>query len=199
MTLEEAYTIATIIMAIFTVFSSLTSAILFIILIYDHLKDDKNLFLNVQAYYEDVENLIYTHYQYIYFARKLEHSDKLTDKSETKRLKKKYKHRNQYFSLSVENKNSELSKYLGLIIIDDNKYLNKTDISLREEGHILHSEIKETMDIEHIPVINEFLRSLRVYWNKKFSKRIILFKIRGKLKPGKNFKKLELYENSLKA
>jgi len=113
-------------------------------------------------------------------------------------LKKKYKHRNQYFSLSVGNKYEVYSKYLGIIIVNDSEYLNKTDISLRKEGHILYSEIKETMDIEHIPVINDFLKSLREHWNKKFSKRIILFKIRGKLKPGKNFKKLELYENSLK-
>ena len=192
MSLEEAYTLATIVIAIFTVFNTITSLIIFMILIYDHLKDDKKLTINVQDFYEDVENLIYTHYQYLYYTRYLESHDKKKDKFEIEKLQKKYKRKNQYFSLSVGEKYDKYSKYLGIIVINGGEYMNKTDISFRTDGHILYPEIKETMSMEHIPVINDFLRSLREYWDKHYSKRVLIFKIRGKLKGVKNFKKLEV-------
>lgn len=185
---------------IFTFTSTLFSFITILILIWDHLKDDRNLTRQVQEYYEDIENYIFSYYQFTYFRRLRDIKDKNIDKNSTENLFNKYIRENQYYGFSLDEKYS-YSQYLGFKFVHDYEYMNKSDIKMSKHGHITHPIIDNegyNLTLEQLSIIKRFLFSLRDYWNKKFSKSILFLKIRPKLEDKQDFKTLESYLNPIK-
>ncbi len=113
----------------FTFTNTLFSLMTILILIWDHLKDDRNLTKQVQEYYEDVENYIYSYYQMTYYRRLLDIKDKNIDKDKAQYLRNKFVRESEYYNILLDEKYS-YSQYLGFKFVHDYEYMNKSDIRL---------------------------------------------------------------------
>ena len=181
---------------IIIVYLSLSVSIFVLVfIIWDHLKDDRILTKEVQEFYQDIENLIYTYVQIEYY-RSLESSK--TQDDELNRLKKYKNHdiiQNSFIQSKLSQNFVKFSNFIGLTINKEEKsYLNGTIYILLNNGLLLKRNIENYtqeniinsyIDIKHdeIREILNYLNSLRFYWKKHYSK--IIF--RPNLKQSINF------------
>lgn len=155
-----------------------------IIVIWDHFKDDRLLVKQVQAFYEDIEQFIYTFIQYC------------NDNKQYTRLK-------LYYEGKIIQNFERFSNYLGLSMVEENGeffYYNTSDYILQKSGGLFYKTIFNEEDVivnEGFPAdserldaviesVNEFLKSLRDFWNIAYHK--CLF--RKKIKPKLNYYKI---------
>ena len=174
--------------------ASIITVLLFIFIIWDHIKDDRLLTKNVQIFYDSIENLIFSILQKEYKGKR-EVGLQLTE----------YYHQYDYYNEKFLQLFDEFGKYLGLVrhlrrqmqkkkfyhFLHVNKYF------LTDAGYLSHSENllfhldANKIDQEGINYIGTFLKDLRDYWKKNYSKIILgLIKIRPNLKAKVNFKML---------
>ena len=198
--LSEIEILLQLLTVIFTFTGTLFSLMTILFLIWDHLKDDRNLAKQVQEYYEDIESYIYSYYQMTYYRILLEIKDKNIDIDKAQVLRNKFDNESEYYELTLNDKYT-YSQYLGIKYVHNYEYMNKSDIKMDKDGQIYHPKMNNecfNLTLEQISIIKRFLFSLRDYWNKKFSKNLLFFKIRPKLKAKQDFKTLESYLNPIK-
>ncbi len=160
-------------------------SVLFII-IWDHIKDDRILSMQIQEFYEDIESLIFTNLQVKYY----EALETVEGKMEAQELSALKKNKNRdiiqqnYLSTKILQHFELYSQYLGLTYNSENQYyLNGTVYILKTDGVLLkrnfetnvpdtivesYTEIKK----EKITEILNFLNSLRFQWKKRYKKAI---------------------------
>ena len=157
----------------------ISSAVL-IFIIWDHFKDDRLLAKEVQEFYGDIENLIYTQIQIEYYKiiekKQIEDTHvKLVNKTRNRDIIQ-----NSYLKTKLLQNFKRYSNYLGMTINrEDLVYLNNTIYIMTYDGLLKKREferntvsnvISSFTDInnEEILDINKYLISLRFYWNKKY-------------------------------
>jgi len=186
-------------------------AVLFL-LIWDHLKDDRILAVEVQDFYTDIEMLIFTNLQVKYYEILQTDKGEVEDQELKTLIKNKnrdviqknylYAKINQYFNL--------YARYLGLTHNKDNDaYLNGTIYILKTDGSLLKRNIESNteeniitsyteINPQQITEILVYLNSLRFYWKKKYYKivfrpqlkqKIVFEELLGYMKPLEQQKK----------
>ena len=154
----------------------------FLILLYDHFKDDRQLYKQIKEFYEGIECLIlsYSSDLILKIRREATIDPERIETLKYNRIKKRIKH--SYFQEFIRYNSKDCFKYLGLVYSGDNKrkIINKaTNYVLGTEGHLGFKdlngdpnkipEIKVIQDLlnitsEQIKMIDEFLSSLREHW-----------------------------------
>ena len=170
----------------------------FLILIYDHIKDDRQLTKKVKEFYEAIENLIILYYSELILEKRREVSneDDRIEKLKNERVKIRIKH--SYYQEFIKYHAENLFKYLGIIYSGDNKnkIINKnTNYVLRTGGQLRFKDLEgeprnikevnvipDLLDItpEQIEKIDYFLASLRQYWKDNHYKWLFRPKIEKK-------------------
>jgi len=180
------------------------SSFVLIFIIWDHLKDDHLLTKQVQEFYNDIENLIFTYIQVQYYKTITNEEYDIADDKIIKRTRNRDNIQNDYLKRKIYENFSTYSNYLGLTLNrDDFTFLNNTIYVLSSEGLLKKRDFENNSQItipnsyikienEEIDEILTYLRSLRFYWNKHHSKFLIRFKLKenidfsellGKIKP----------------
>ncbi len=169
-------------------------AVLFL-LIWDHLKDDRILSVEVQDFYRDIEMLIFTNLQVKYYEILQTNKGEMEEQELKTLIKNKnrdviqknylYAKINQYFHL--------YARYLGLTHNKENDaYLNGTIYILKTDGSLLKRNIESNTEENLItsyteinsPQITEilvYLNSLRFYWKKKYYKLVFRPQLKQKI------------------
>ncbi len=181
-------------------------AVLFL-LIWDHLKDDRILSVEVQDFYRDIEMLIFTNLQVKYYEILPTNKGEM----EEQELKTLIKNKNRdviqknYLNTKINQNFKLYSQYLGLTHNKENDaYLNGTIYILKTDGSLLKRNIESNTEEDIITSYTEiktqqiteilvYLNSLRFYWKKKYFK----FVFRPKLKQKIVFDDLLGYVNPL--
>ncbi len=181
-------------------------AVLFL-LIWDHLKDDRILSVEVQDFYRDIEMLIFTNLQVKYYEILQTNKGEM----EEQELKTLIKNKNRdviqknYLNTKINQNFKLYSQYLGLTHNKENDaYLNGTIYILKTDGSLLKRNIESNTEEDIITSYTEiitqqiteilvYLNSLRFYWKKKYFK----FVFRPKLKQKIVFDDLLGYVNPL--
>jgi hypothetical protein len=158
-------------------------AVLFFI-IWDHIKDDRILSVEVQDFYSDIEMLIFTNLQIKYY----EILQKKQVQMEEQELKVLIKNKNrdviqQNYLMTKINQHFKLyGQYLGLIYNNEKEsYLNGTVYILKTNGTLLKRNIEANVEeniitsyieitLKQISELSTYLNSLRFYWKKKYYK-----------------------------
>lgn len=187
------------------IISLLVSTLVLIFIIWDHLKDDRQLAKQVQGFYRDIELLIFTDIQINYYNSK--ELDKISayDPIQLKKYKNRDIIQNSYLEVKIRQNFSKYSDYLGLTLDKENKiYLNNTIYTLSEGGILskrnFETQVSDNVIISYLEIkkeeileIENFLNSLRFYWRKNYKK----FIFRSHLKSEVNFYELLGYSNPL--
>ncbi len=174
-------------------------AVLFFI-IWDHVKDDRILALEVQDFYSDIELLIFTNLQVKYYEILQSRKDDMEDKELKALIKNKNRDMIQknYLKAKIHQNIKLYAKYLGLTYSEDKEsYLNGTIYILRQNGNLLKRNMESNTEEDIITSFIEitpqqvkeillYLNSLRFYWKKKYFK----FLFRPKLKQNVTFEDL---------
>ncbi len=159
----------------------ISSAVLLFI-IWDHLKDDRLLTRQVQEFYEDIEMLIYTYIQIMYYKNIEKKEVEIPDQKALIKTRNRDVIQNSYLEKKVFQNFKIFSNYLGLTYNkEESCYLNNTIYILTTEGLLKkrdfeNNNINEIIDSyidiknEEIADILKFLNSLRFYWNKRYRK-----------------------------
>jgi len=169
-------------------------AVLFL-LIWDHLKDDRILSVEVQDFYMDIEMLIFTNLQVKYYEILQTSTGEMEDQELKTLIKNKnrdviqknylYAKINQYFNL--------YARYLGLTHNKENDaYLNGTIYILKTDGSLLKRNIESNteeniitsyteINPQQITEILVYLNSLRFYWKKKYFKFVFRPQLKQKI------------------
>ncbi len=169
-------------------------AVLFL-LIWDHLKDDRILSVEVQDFYRDIEMLIFTNLQVKYYEILQTSTGEMEDQELKTLIKNKnrdviqknylYAKINQYFNL--------YARYLGLTHNKENDaYLNGTIYILKTDGSLLKRNIESNteeniitsyteINPQQITEILVYLNSLRFYWKKKYFKFVFRPQLKQKI------------------
>ncbi|MBY8983408.1 MAG: hypothetical protein KGD57_10685 [Candidatus Lokiarchaeota archaeon] len=182
-------------------------AVLFFI-IWDHIKDDRILALEVQDFYCDIEMLIFTSLQVKYY--EILQTNKVEMEEQELRALIKNKNRDiiqkNYLNAKINQNFKLYAKYLGLTYNKESSaYLNGTIYILKNDGILSKRNIDSNTEEEIITSYTEitpqqikelllYLNSLRFYWKKKYYK--VIF--RPQLKLIINFDDLLGYVNPLK-
>jgi hypothetical protein len=158
-------------------------AVLFFI-IWDHIKDDRILFKEVQDFYNDIEMLIFTNLQVKYY----EILQKNQGETEDQELKILIKNKNRdiiqksYLNAKINQNFKLYAQYLGLTYDKENEaYLNGTIYILKIDGNLIKRDIESNKEEnlitsyteikpEQIKEISFYLNSLRFYWKTKYYK-----------------------------
>jgi len=158
-------------------------AVLFII-IWDHVKDDRILAVEVQDFYQDIETLIFTNLQVKYYEFLQVNKSQMEDQELQKLIKNKNRDviQKNYLGAKVTQYFKLYAQYLGLTYNEDQKaYLNGTIYILKTEGSLLKRNIESNteeniitsyteINPQQISEILVYLNSLRFYWKKKYYK-----------------------------
>lgn len=158
-------------------------AVLFII-IWDHVKDDRILAVEVQDFYQDIETLIFTNLQVKYYEFLQVNKSQMEDQELQKLIKNKNRDviQKNYLGAKFTQYFKLYAQYLGLTYNEDQKaYLNGTIYILKTEGSLLKRNIESNteeniitsyteINPQQISEILVYLNSLRFYWKKKYYK-----------------------------
>ncbi|MFX0000432.1 MAG: hypothetical protein ACFE9Q_08920 [Candidatus Hodarchaeota archaeon] len=158
-------------------------AVLFFI-IWDHIKDDRILALEVQDFYSDIESLIFTSLQVRYYEMLQTNKGEMED-SELKILIKN-KNRDviqkNYLEAKIRQNFKLYAQYIGLTYNkENNAYLNGTVYILKIDGSLLKRNVESNTEENVVTSYTEikpqqikeillYLNSLRFYWKKKYYK-----------------------------
>ena len=183
------------------------SILVLFFIIWDHLKDDKILTLQVQEFYEDIEMLIFTQLQVKYYDALQENETEIDEKqlSMLKKDKNRDVIQNLYLMKKTDQNFNLFSSYLGLTRDKSNEsYITGTIYLLNEDGNLLKRNIElntvNPLITSYIEITKEqvseiliFLNSMRFYWNKKYKKIIFRPQLMQKI----DFDALLGYKNPL--
>ena len=173
----------------------IVSASVLLFIIWDHLKDDRQLTRQIQEFYNDIEMLIYTFVQVKYYNAIEKKEIDVPDQKILNKTKNRDIIQNSYLKIKIRNNFDNYSNYLGLTNDEDaESYLNNTIFILAIDGLLKkrdfeNSDVSEVInsytDIqnEELADIQKFLTSLRFYWNNHYKKSIF----RTNLSPKLNF------------
>jgi len=162
----------------------IVSSAVLIFIIWDHLKDDRLLTRQIQEFYSDIEMLIYSFIQVMYYNAIEKKEIEITDQKVLVKTRNRDKIQNSYLKTKILQNCSKYSSYLGLTINkEENLYLNNTIYILTFDGLLKKRNFEnnslEDVIISHIDIKDEeisdilkFLNSLRFYWNKNYKKLI---------------------------
>ncbi len=155
-------------------------------IIWDHIKDDRILTVEVQDFYSDIEMLIFTNLQVKYYEMLQTNKGKM----EEQELKIIIKNKNRdviqknYLEAKIKQNFKLFAQYLGLTYNKEkNSYLNGTIYILKNEGSLLKRNVESYTEEDIISSFTEikpqqikelliYLNSLRFYWKKKYYKLI---------------------------
>lgn len=161
----------------------ISSAVL-IFIIWDHLKDDRLLTRQIQEFYSDIEILIYSFIQVMYYKAIEKKEIEIADQKALIKTRNRDIIQNSYLKTKILQNFSKYSSYLGLTINkEDNIYLNNTIYTVSFDGLLKKRNFEnnslENVIISYIDIKNEeisdilkFLNSLRFYWKKNYKKLI---------------------------
>lgn len=202
MSLEEINVISNMIIAIFAILGTIISGFVLFILIWEHINEYIKLRKNVQKFYENIEKLIFSYYEFDYYntifhrKTKFEGGSRVYDNEsiEAENISKNYHFENEFYKKLVKNEFDDYKKYLGMVF-SNIFYLNRLDIKISERGTLNYQnnyiDNLDSISIETIQLINNYLNGLRDYWNKNYS----AFLLKRKIKEKENFKRLTGYLN----
>lgn len=202
MSLEEINVISNMIIAIFAILGTVISGFVLFILIWEHINKYIKLRKNVQKFYENIEKLIFSYYEFDYYntlfhrKTKFEGGSRVYDKEsvEAENISKNYHFENEFYKKLVKNEFDDYKKYLGMVF-SNIFYLNRLDVKISERGTLNYQNNYihnlDSISIETIQLINNYLNGLRDYWNKNYS----AFLLKHKIKEKENFKRLTGYLN----
>lgn len=202
MSLEEINVISNMIIAIFAILGTVISGFVLFILIWEHINKHIKLRKNVQKFYENIEKLIFSYYEFDYYntlfhrKTKIEGGSRVYDKEsiEAENISKNYHFENEFYKKLVKNEFDDYKKYLGMVF-SNIFYLNRLDVKISERGTLNYQnnyiDNLDSISIETIQLINNYLNGLRDYWNKNYS----AFLLKRKIKEKENFKRLTGYLN----
>jgi len=162
---------------IFEIIGVFIGVIAILIVVWDHFKDDRLLYRQVQEFYEDIEKLIYSYC--------------LTYKSGEETQIENPKQQNTYYDCKIKQNFEKYSNYLGLTMleeVDRYYYYNNSHFNLRNEGVLYYVYGVERNDVfnphhpssEEVNVIDEYLKTLRNYWERNYSKPLFRPKLKKK-------------------
>jgi len=194
---------------------SLISTLVFIIILWDHIIDDRRLTKRVQRYYEDLENLVFHIFERDYYRiYKVLPELGIDEKESSEKSHKIISQRCIYFKNIVLGEMKEYYRYLGFTRLEETSSLEASTIKkvlitkvINEEGYSL-SFRKKNFSLNHhnyseidamvisdtnLEFIKEFLKSVRIFWKEKYSK----FLVRPKLKAKKDFNILHGFKNPI--
>jgi len=150
-----------------------------LIVVWDHFKDDRLLCRQVQKFYEDIEELIYSYY--------------LIYKSGEEKPIENPKQQNTYYNYKIKQNFEKYCNYLGLTMleeVDSYYYCNKSDFDLGNNGVLYYNHGGEDRDSvinphhpssKYISVLDEYLKTLRNYWERNYSKPLFRPKLKKKI------------------
>lgn len=149
-----------------------------LIVVWDHFKDDRLLFRQVQEFYEDIERLMYT-YCFIH-------------ESEKEPSIKHPIQKNNYYDCKVKQNFEKYSNYLGLTMLESDDfyyYYNPTNLYLRSDGVLYHDYGEDSDEVfnpyhissEDVNVMEKYLKTLRNYWERNYSKPLFRPKLKKKI------------------
>jgi len=162
----------------------IVSSAVLIFIIWDHLKDDRLLTRQIQEFYSDIEMLIYSLIQVMYYRAIEKKEIEITDQKSLIKTRNRDIIQNSYLKTKILQNFSKFSSYLGLTINkEENMYLNNTIYILTFDGLLkkrnfennsLEDVLTSYIDIknEEVSDILKFLNSLRFYWKKNYRKLI---------------------------
>lgn len=189
------------------------SALVFIVILWDHIIDDRRLTKRVQRYYEDLENLIFSIFEKDYY--QIYRVSPELPASEKERSEKSYSSFTQkcnYYKNIILGEMIEYYRYLGFTKLEGHpiprppigrrvsivRVINKEGYSLSFKNnyislnHYSYSKIDgKVISDTNLEFIKEFLKSVRKFWKEKYSK----FLVRPKLRPIINFNNLSGFKN----
>jgi hypothetical protein len=171
----------------------LISSTVLLFIVWDHLKDDRLLTRQVQEFYEDIEMLIYTYIQIMYYKNIEKKEVEIPDQKDLIKTRNRDVIQNSYLEKKIFQKFKSFSSYLGLTYNkEENCYLNNTIYILTTQAQIKkrdfeNNSINEVID-SHIDIKSEevsdilkYLNSLRFYWNKRYRKLIFRTQLTQKI------------------
>ncbi|MCJ7650035.1 MAG: hypothetical protein MUP85_15595 [Candidatus Lokiarchaeota archaeon] len=176
-----------------TYINVIVSATVLLFIIWDHLKDDRQLTRQIQTFYSDLEMLIYSYIQIKYY-NTIEKKE--IDESDLKTLNKTKNRdmiQNSYLKKKIKQNFNKFSNYLGLTLDEEtNSYLNNTIYVLGTDGllkrrnfenNTVEEVINSYIDItsKELEEIQKFLSSTRFFWNKNFKKLIFRTHLKSQL------------------
>ncbi|MFX0060129.1 MAG: hypothetical protein ACFE8J_17670 [Candidatus Heimdallarchaeota archaeon] len=162
----------------------IVSSAVLIFIIWDHLKDDRLLTRQIQEFYSDIEMLIYSYIQVMYYRAIEKKEIEITDQKALIKTRNRDIIQNSYLKTKILQNFNKFSSYLGLTINkEESIYLNNTIYILTFDGLLkkrnfennsLEDVLSSYIDIknEEVSDILKFLNSLRFYWKKNFRKLI---------------------------
>lgn len=162
---------------------TVSAAVLFFI-IWDHLKDDRLLTKQIQEFYSDIEMLIFSYIQVMYYKAIEKKEIDEVDQKDLIKTRNRDIIQNSYLKTKIFQNFNIYSSYLGLTLNNEQQiYLNNTIYILTLEGLLkkrnfvnnsLEDVINSYIDIteEEISDILKFLNSLKFYWKKNYKKSI---------------------------
>jgi len=146
-----------------------------LIVVWDHFKDDRLLFRQVQEFYEDIEKLIYTCI--------LRYKEPPIEN---------IKHKNTYYECKVEQNFERYSNYIGLTRFEEAEcyYYNDSDLNLKSNGELEDNYQNSVLHYSHphseeVKVIDGYLKELRNYWERNYSKPLFRPKLKKKFDSSK--------------
>lgn len=195
----------------FDIFSLSIAVIAIIIVVWDHFKDDRVLTKQVQEFYDDIENLIFSYYKMAIVDRMYDSGgNSAFPIGKLDELHFKFRKERKIYEGFILQRIDDFSKYLGITDnLGKNEIINKTEFRLLARKGELRKDnwskqaksahlgvIDNILDIkeEEIVLINKYLKSFRDYWDEKYN--IKLF--RKKLIPKVNFSVLITPEKFIK-
>ncbi len=189
------------------------SALVFIVILWDHIIDDRRLTKRVQSYYEDVENFIFSILEKSYFeVYKLSPDLSTSEKERSEKSYSSFSQKSIYYKNILLGEMIKYYRYLGFTKLEgsstplppigkktsDVRVMNKEGYSFSFRKNFIsiynydYSEIdgKVITDTD-LEFVREFLKSIREFRKNKYSK----FLVRPKLKSVKNFNNLNGFTN----
>ena len=166
-----------------------------IIVVYDHFKDDRILSRQVHEFYKYIEGLIYT--QYLVEIDKQYEINAIYPEELKNRFSNNAK-KKLFYEGKIKQLFEPFSRYLGLTYYHPPAYYMTEDYKyiIEYTGYIMHfgsssptvlgtpqntfydnAKKKIVIDDRAIEIINELLKSLRIYWKDHFSKLLFRKKI----------------------
>ena len=158
-------------------------AVLFFI-IWDHVRDDRILTVEVQDFYSDIEMLVFTNLQVKYYEILQINKGEMEDQELKALIKNKNRDiiQKNYLNTKINQNFRLYAQYLGLTYNKENStYLNGTIYLLKTDGTLLKRNIESNTEEpiitsyteikpQQISELNVYLNSLRFYWKKKYYK-----------------------------
>ena len=193
--------------------SLLIAMITLFITAYERIKDDRQLYKQVEDYYEAIEYLVFSYYADSWLKKEQEKSTNSKIKLKLKTERVKIRIDRAYFMQFVKSHSDSFFKYLGMVYSDDNKnsIINKnSEFILNIGGQLRYRDLEEDpnklkgtnvvaevsrITEEEYGKINAFLETLRTFWKIRHYKWLFRPKLKESIDFPNRFKEMEKFLN----